>query len=57
MEQAHAANPAMHMESTPSVETMQRQDHWLIQVVGGLTLANTIVSSLAVFWIFLEYGV
>jgi hypothetical protein len=58
MEQTNVAAPATSMAPAEMpASTMRKQDHWLIQVVGGLTLANTMVSSLAVFWIFLEYGI
>ncbi len=54
-------NPAVPMDppqptpTEPSTPTM-KHDHWFVQMVGGLTIANTIVSALAIFWVFMEFG-
>lgn len=40
----------------PTVQDQSKQDHWSLQLIGGLTLANTMVSALAIFWVFMEYG-
>ncbi|MBI2984407.1 MAG: hypothetical protein HYY50_02175 [Candidatus Kerfeldbacteria bacterium] len=50
-------NPAATAaQPMPTVEQHMLHDHWFVQIVGGLTLANAIISSLALFWMFLEYG-
>ncbi len=30
---------------------MKKKDHWLVEVVGGLTIASTMVSALALFYL------
>lgn len=40
---------------TPSVQSDTKASHWFVQVVGGVTLANTIVSALAIFYVFMAY--
>lgn len=61
MAQANTAAPAITgatpAPSVESIDKLQKNDHWFVQVVGGMTLANTIVSSLAIFYLFLEFGI
>lgn len=50
-------NPAVPMDPPqPTVDSQMKHDHWFVQVVGGLALTNAIVSSLAIFWVFMEFG-
>lgn len=48
-------NPPVPTEPQPTVEQTQGE-HWFVQMVGGVALANTMVSALAMFWVFMEYG-
>lgn len=50
-------NPAIPMDPPqPPIEQTLKHEHWFVQVVGGLALANTIVSAMAIFWVFMEFG-
>lgn len=41
---------------TPPQMPAKKAEHWLVQVVGGFTLASTMVSGLAMFYIALQFG-
>lgn len=57
MNNAIAQNPPVPSEPPqPTVEQQLKHDHWFVQVVGGITLANTVVSAMAMLWIFMEFG-
>lgn len=36
--------------------TARKQEHWVVQVVGGVTVATTIVSALSLWYVFLAYA-
>lgn len=38
----------------PSNPPAKKKDHWLVEVVGGFTVASTMVSALALWYVFAD---
>lgn len=42
------------MPAPPQPQAKQKE-HWLVELVGGLTVASTIVSALSLWYVFAQY--
>lgn len=57
MEQTMTMNPPLTADKTAEQKAAVKKDHWLVEVVGGVTLASTIVSAGAMFYLLLVYSI
>lgn len=57
MENTHAMSSAMPLDATmPQAKVAaKKKEHWLVEVVGGLTVATSLVSALSLWYVFLVY--
>lgn len=46
---------ALPMESTTPAVVTKKKEHLMVEVVGGITVATTIVSALSLWYVFLAY--
>ncbi len=51
---AMAMNPPQDPTQTEAQAKVKTKDHWFVEVVGGFTLATTMVSALSVFYVWLQ---
>ncbi len=50
---------AMPMEATAKSQAQvaaKKKEHWMVEVVGGITVATTLVSALSLWYMFLVYA-
>ncbi|MEK7537479.1 MAG: hypothetical protein AAB619_00705 [Patescibacteria group bacterium] len=50
-----AAAVPMDTASTDAKTVAKKKEHWLVEVVGGLTLVTTMISALSLWYVFLAY--
>lgn len=50
-----AAMPADMTKNTAAKTAAQQKEHWMVEVVGGLTVVTTMVSALSLWYVFLAY--
>lgn len=47
---------AMPVEQAVVAPKVTQKEHWFVEVVGGFTIATTIVSGMALLYTFFQYG-
>jgi len=53
MDEQTSTMPPVTPPVEPPSKTMTKQDHWSVQIAGGVTLASTIVSGLSMWYLIL----
>ena len=57
MEKTMKANPPAPTGQPDPMPEPPKNDHWFVQTVGGMTLANTMVAGLTMFYLWMAYVV
>jgi hypothetical protein len=54
MENTATMTAAMPVAQEATKASVKQKEHWLVEVVSGYTVATTMVSALALFYVFLS---